>query len=135
MPAATIPFCSLDGLLERLDEDDRAGDALLSVARQNLKLLMEESLELDRTAQLGRARSQRIPGAGYRNGYYERDLESGFGVIRQLRVPRLRQGHLEQQVFARYQRRQRDVERFIRSLFFAGVSTRGVGEVLEILWG
>jgi putative transposase len=135
MPAATIPFSSLNGLLEKLDQDDRAGDALLSVAREHLKLLMEASLELDRTAQLGRGRSQRIPGAGYRNGYYERDLESGFGVIRHLRVPRLRQGRLEQQVFERYQRRQRDVERFIRALFFAGVSTRGVGEVLEILWG
>jgi putative transposase len=135
MPAATIPFCSLDGLLERLDEDDRAGDALLSVAREHLKLLMEASLEVERSAQLGRARSQRVPGAGYRNGYYQRDLETGFGIIRQLRVPRLRQGGLEQQVFERYQRRQRDVERFIRALFFAGVSTRGVGEVLEILWG
>jgi putative transposase len=135
MPATSIRFCSLNGLLEGLDQDDREGDALLSAARENLKMLVEETLELDRTAQLGRARHERKAGAGYRNGYYERDLETGFGVLRQLRVPRLRHGGLEQGLFERYQRRRRDVERFVRALFFAGVSTRAVGEVLEILWG
>jgi len=135
MPAGTIPLCSLNGLLEGLDQDDREGDALLSVARRHLKMLMETSLELGRTAQLGRVRYARRAEGAYRNGYYERDLETGFGLIRQLRVPRLRRGRLEQRFFERYQRRRREVERFVRALFFAGVSTRAVAEVLEILLG
>ena len=136
MPVATIPVSSLNGLLENLDQDDRQGDALLSAVRQNLKMLVESSLELDRTAQLGRARHERKSCAlVYRNGYYERDLETGFGLIRRLKVPRLREGRLEQQLFERYRRRRCEVERFVQTLFFAGVSTRGVGEVLEILLG
>lgn len=136
MPATAIPLCSINGLLEGLDQDDREGDALLSVARQQLKMLIESSLELSRTAQLGRLRYERKPErAGYRNGYYERDLETGFGLIRQLQVPRLRHGSLAQQLFERYQRRRPEVERFIRALFFAGVSTRAVAEVVEILLG
>lgn len=136
MPATTIPFSNLNGLLEGLDRDDREGDALLSVARQQLKMLIESSLELSRTSQLGRVRYERLPeGAGYRNGYYERDLETGFGLVRQLQVPRLRHGSLDQQLFERYQRRRPEVERFIRALFFAGVSTRAVAEVVEILLG
>ena len=99
-------------------------------------MLVESSLELDRTAQLGRARHERKSCAlVYRNGYYERDLETGFGLIRRLKVPRLREGRLEQQLFERYRRRRCEVERFVQTLFFAGVSTRGVGEVLEILLG
>ena len=143
MPVSVLPFGSLQGLLESLDADDREGDALLSTVRQNLKLLVEASLELDRTAQLGRVRHARLGRAApvaygeraYRNGYYCRDLETGFGLIERLRVPRLRQGNLQQSVFERYHRRRGEVERFVRALFFAGVSTRGVGEVLEILLG
>lgn len=135
MPATTIPVSSLNGLLEGLDRDDREGDALLSAVRENLKMLVEASLELDRTAQLGRLRNERKADADCRNGYYQRELETGFGLIRQLRVPRLRRGRLDQRLFARYQRRRCEVERFVRALFFAGVSTRGVGEVLEILLG
>jgi putative transposase len=105
-----------------------------------MKLLIESGLELDRTAQLGCARHARnAQRTAYRNGYYSRDLESGFGLIRDLRVPRLRVGSrsrsLEQHLFERYHRRRPEVERFVRTLFFAGVSTRAVGEVLEILLG
>lgn len=142
MPLATIPLSSMEGLLAQLDTDDREGDALLSAVRHNMKMLIETSLELDRTAQLGRARHERKPAClqrGYRNGYYERDLETGFGLIRQLKVPRLREGsrspRLDQHLFERYQRRRAEVERFVRALFFGGVSTRAVGEVLEILLG
>ena len=80
MPAATIPLSSLNSLLETLDGDDREGDTLLSAVRQNLKMLIETTLELDRTAQFGRARHERKPGAGYRSGDYERDLTTHEGV-------------------------------------------------------
>ncbi len=135
MPLATIPVETLSDLLANLDDDDREGDALLSAVRSNLKMMIEMSLEVDRTAQLGRARNERKPGAGYRNGYYERELETGFGLIRELRVPRLRAGRLEQRLFDRYQRRRCEVERMVRAFFFAGASTRAVGEVLEIFLG
>jgi len=148
MPVSTIPafpVTSLQGLFENLDRDDREGDALLSAVRRSMKMLIETGLELDRTAQLGCARHARVAAKeriGYRNGYYPRDLETGFGLIRDLQVPRLREAgkgtssiSLEHKLFERYRRRRCEVERFVRALFFAGVSTRTVGEVLQILLG
>jgi len=41
----------------------------------------------------------------YRNGYYYRDLDTQFGAVRGLRVPRLRFGRMQYQALRNYQRR------------------------------
>jgi transposase-like protein len=50
-------------------------------------------------------------------------------------VPRLRQGGAEYQVFTRYHRRQAQVDELLRDMFLAGISTRRVGETLEVILG
>ncbi len=50
-------------------------------------------------------------------------------------MPRLRKGGLRTKVFARYRRRWKSVDNYIRSLFLGGASTREVGELVERLWG
>jgi putative transposase len=52
-----------------------------------------------------------------------------------LRVPRCRKPGFQPTLFARYQRRQREVDQFIRTLFFLGVSSRDVQEAVELLLG
>jgi transposase-like protein len=69
-----------------------------------------------------------------RNGYYARDLETSVGPIAELLVPRTR-GGFRTQLFERYHRRQHDIDASIGEMFVRGVSTRGVGEVLEQLNG
>lgn len=111
-------------------------DDLLSLARRQLKVLLETSLDLELTAYLGCSRSARsLQRLDYRNGYYTRDLETGLGVLEQLRVPRCRSGGFQPSLFERYRRRRKEVEGFVRTLFFLGVSTRGVSEALEVLLG
>jgi transposase-like protein len=72
---------------------------------------------------------------GRRNGYYRRRLTSPYGVL-SLRVPRLRRGGVDcSLVFERYRRRCRDVDRVLRRVFLAGVSTRDAAGLAEQLWG
>jgi transposase-like protein len=68
----------------------------------------------------------------YRNGYRYRDLLTTYGSIR-LRVPRLRKANFKTRVFANYQRRMAAVDRALKDIFLAGVSTRRVGEALSCL--
>jgi putative transposase len=72
---------------------------------------------------------------GRRNGYYHRRLTTPYGVL-SLRVPRARGLALDPSfVFARYGRRQADVDRLLRRMFLTGTSTRDAAELAEQLWG
>jgi len=136
MPQSPVLSQPLSALVEPLDRESFFGEDLLSLVRSQFKSFLEMSLDLELTAHLGCSRHQRTDGRqGYRNGYYTRDLETGFGLLEQIKVPRCRTAGFQPSLFQRYQRRRAEVDRFAQALFFAGVSTRGVGEVLEVLLG
>ncbi len=104
--------------------------------RRLVKTLLEGALEEELTVLLEAARYRRTETRqGYRNGFYERDLVTQYGIVTGLRVPRRRAGEAEHSVFSGYQRRQAQVDLLIRDVFLAGVATRRVGEVLEGLLG
>jgi putative transposase len=67
----------------------------------------------------------------YRNGCYRRDLDTQFGAIRGLRVPRPRQGGVDYQALERYSRRAPWVNQLVQEMFVAGVSTRRVRQIVE----
>ena len=69
-----------------------------------------------------------------RNGYYERRLISQYGLL-QIRVPRIREGKVTFRTLSRYRRYSGEIGEMIRGLFFAGVSTRRMGKVLEHILG
>ena len=104
--------------------------------RRMLKQLMEGALEEEMVVLLGAGRYRRTETrAGYRNGFYHRDLATQIGIVKGIRVPRARGLHADHAAFERYQRRQAEVDRLIRETFLKGVSTRQVGAVLEGLLG
>lgn len=70
----------------------------------------------------------------HRNGHYTRDLDTTFGHVADLPVPRTRRGY-KTQLFDRYQRRQAELDGAISAMFIRGISTDGVGEVVEGLTG
>lgn len=103
--------------------------------RLAIRLTMIDLLEDEVTAFIGAAPYQR--GAGrrdQRNGYYPRDLGTTVGQLKDLPVPRTRQG-FRTQLFERYQRRQTQLDAAIGDMFVFGVSTARVGEVVETLAG
>ena len=69
----------------------------------------------------------------YRNGYYYRNLDTEFGPMNKLQIPRSRLGLFRTKVFSWYQRRQAAVNQAICNTFLAGVSTIDVSLTLKPL--
>ena len=120
----------------KADVDDDFWQEAQTKQRQLLKTFLEGALEEEMVDLLAAGRYRRTEArVGYRNGFYERDLITQFGIISGLRVPRRRSGEGESAVFSHYQRRQAQVDVLIREVFLAGVATRRVGEVLQAVLG
>jgi transposase-like protein len=99
-----------------------------------VKELMESTLKEELTLHAGRMPYERSDKDGiYRNGHYSRSLVTQFGIICDIRVPRLREGTFKTKVFRRYKRYQDVIEDLVEGIFLAGVSTRRVGEAVAKL--
>lgn len=122
---------TLTELLYSVNESEDPIDAILAGCLGSVKRVLEGVMEAERDAFCGIEPSRRgCSRRDYRNGYYERDFESCFGVLKKLRVPRTRSGKFRCSLFAKFARRQRKVNELIRSLFLCGISQRSVAEVL-----
>jgi putative transposase len=66
-----------------------------------------------------------------RNGYYHRSLDTKYGKIENLSVPRDRNGDFQTQFFEPYQRRDSWLEQAIIKMYQSGMSTREVGKFIE----
>jgi len=101
--------------------------------KQLLNSLLEKTMEEEVVVYTGAEWNQKLTlRIDYRNGYRYRDLLTTHGNMR-LRIPRLRKANFRTKVFANYQRRMRAVDRALKDIFLAGVSTRRVGEALSCL--
>jgi putative transposase len=87
--------------------------------------LDEEMIQYTQTQPYQRAGANRMD---YRNGYYCRNLDTTFGPIERITIPRSRQGLFKPSVFKRYQRRQEAVNDVVCNVFLRGISTRDVAE-------
>jgi putative transposase len=111
-------------------------DGIFDECRGSMQGFLEGVMRAECDHHLGFDRYERgIPKQDSRNGYYERDLESVFGLMEDLRIPRTRNNTFQTKLIKRYKRRQKQVERFIREMYVRGVSTRRIGEVLTPLLG
>lgn len=104
-------------------------------ANRSLKYWVEQSLGDAINRKIGVGWYSRGDGrAGYRNGYYERLLVTPYGSV-PIRVPRLRSGSYEHQLFGRQELFTREVSDLLMDVYLAGVSTRRVGETLKKVLG
>ena len=125
-----------DLLLSLGDTGEDPLDFLFDELRLSVKAFLEETLRAECDMHLGFAPYERGLGRpDSRNGYYERDLETVFGLLEDLQIPRTRKNTFQTKLIAKYQRRQKLVERLIREMFVQGVSTRRVRDVLRPLLG
>ncbi len=70
----------------------------------------------------------------YRAGHYERGLTTTSGQVT-LRMPKLKGMRFATAIIERYKRREASVEEAMIEMYLAGVSTRRIEDVSEILWG
>jgi len=102
--------------------------------RQAVRLTLMTVLEEEVAAVTGTQRYERTKARrDYRNGQYERGLVTSVGAVT-LAVPRTRQGFVTE-VFRHYQRRQAELDQAMGAMFVKGVSTLGVGVIVEQLTG
>jgi putative transposase len=92
--------------------------------------LDEEMIQYMQTQPYQRAKANRLD---YRNGHYYRNLDTTFGPVERITVPRSRQGLFRPSVFQRYQRRQETVNDVVCNVFLRGISTRDVAGALKPL--
>jgi len=117
-------------------------DPIEAGVRDRVRGFIEELLEQELTAVLGRDRHERSADApgGYRNGTRERRLLGSFGPV-QISVPRARlaaEGGGTQEwrsaALPRYARMTRQVEALIAGAYLAGTNTRRVKRALAALF-
>ena len=70
----------------------------------------------------------------YRAGHYERKLMTTSGEVT-IRMPKLKGMRFTTAIIERYRRRETSVEEAMIEMYLAGVSTRRIEDVSEILWG
>ena len=118
-------------------------DPIEAGIRDRVRGFIQELLEQELTAALGRGKSERASGEprGYRNGTRERQLLGSFGPVA-LEVPRARMaaadGGTEEwrsTALPRYGRMTRQVEALIAGAYLAGTNTRRVKRALAALFG
>ena len=108
-----------------------------------LDRMVRKSVEETLNAMLD-AEADEIPGAAryersgerkaYRAGHYERDLTVKAGKM-SLKVPKLKGAVFSSAVIERYRRREERVEEALIDMYLAGVSTRQVDDISQLLWG
>ena len=104
--------------------------------RKLTKSFMEDTLDEEMIQYQQRERYQRTKQrVDYRNGYYQRDLDTTLGPIENICVPRSRHGLFKTTVFKRYQRRQQAVNEVVCNAFLRGISTREVAGALKPILG
>jgi transposase-like protein len=100
-----------------------------------VRLTLIEILEDELAVQVGAGRYERTAQRrDHRIGQRRRSLGTSIGMIEDLPVPRTRRG-FQTQLFAKYQRRQLELDRLIGDMFIQGISQAAVGQVLENLNG
>ena len=109
---------------------------IASTLKQGLKRLLESLLEDEVTSKVNAKRYERDPRRqGYRGGHYFRDLVTRYGLMENLRVPRIAEGSAEFELFNKYERRRPEVDAAIGRLFLQGVSTRRLKAIARELFG
>jgi len=108
------------------------GDLLRNMVQTVLQSILEEEME----HHVGAAHHARSPErVAHRNGYKPRTITSRVGAI-ELAVPQVRGGEpYHPSMFARWQRSERALLVACSEMYFMGVSTRKVSNVLEKMGG
>ena len=116
------------------DENAVRGE-LRELGRRTVEDTINALLEEEADDLVKAGRYERTAGReAYRAGHYERDLTTTSGQVT-LKMPKLKGVRFATAVIERYKRRETSVEEAMIEMSLAGVSTRRIEDVSEILWG
>ena len=105
------------------------------MVRKSVEETLNAMLDAEADEITGAARYERSgERKAYRAGHYERDLTVKAGKM-SLKVPTLKGAVFSSAVIERYRRREESVEEALIDMYLAGVSTRQVDDISQLLWG
>ncbi len=132
----TVPSSTQEQPAPALPDQQTFQQFLRELARSAVRVVLEGVMREELDALIGVGWGACSPKRkGYRNGSYSRDLVTSSGRIKEIKVPRDREGQFHTQVFDRYSRYEPQVAQGLTEMFVAGVSTHKVGEVAQTLLG
>lgn len=104
--------------------------------KKRVKVCLERALGEEVGRRVGCRRYERSSDRlDYRNGHYVRDLLTSYGWIEGIEVPRMRSGGYEHGLFARYRRRQRQLDWLLLEAFLLGHATRKTRRLFKSAFG
>lgn len=117
-----------------LNEESLKAD-LRELVRSTVEEMLNGLLEEEAGDLVGAERYERTADReAYRAGHYERRLTTTSGEAT-IRMPKLKGVRFTTAIIERYRRRETSVEEAMIEMYLAGVSTRRIEDVSEILWG
>ena len=117
-----------------LNEESLKTD-LRELVRRTVEELLNGLLDEEAGDLVGAERYERTAEReAYRAGHYERKLTTTSGEVT-IRMPKLKGMRFTTAIIERYRRRETSVEEAMIEMYLAGVSTRRIEDVSEILWG
>ena len=106
-----------------------------TMVREKVERIVNAMLDAEADEIANAARYERTgERKAYRAGHYERKLTAKAGRLA-LKVPKLKGAVFESAVIERYRRREQSVEESLIDMYLAGVSTRQVDDISQVLWG
>jgi transposase-like protein len=110
------------------ETNDYLTELVVQFVKEKIELIMKE--EIRNFIQVDHADTPNT-----RNGYYSRTLNTRFGKIDALQVPRDRLGEFQTQMFEPYHRRDGWLEEAVIHMYKGGMSTREVAHFVESIIG
>ena len=116
------------------NEESLKGD-LRELVRKTVEDTLNGLLEEEAGDLVGSGRYERTADQeAYRAGHYERKLATTSGEVA-IRMPKLKGMRFTTAIIEHHRRRESSVEEAMIEMYLAGVSTRRIKDVSEILWG
>lgn len=116
-------------------DEQAVKDELRELVRKTIEETINAMLDEEADQLVGAGPYERTDErAAYRAGHYERGFTTTSGRVT-LKMPKLKGMRFATAVIERYKRRETSVEEAIIEMYLAGVSTRRIEDVSEILWG
>lgn len=116
-------------------DEDAVRNELRELVRKTVEDTLNALLEEEADDLIGAERYERTADReAYRAGHYERGLTTTSGQVT-LKMPKLKGMRFTTAIIERYKRREISVEEAMIEMYLAGVSTRRIEDVSEILWG
>ena len=117
-----------------LNEESLKSD-LRELVRKTVEDTLNGLLEAEADDLVGAERYERTAEReAYRAGHYDRGLTTSSGEVT-IRMPKLKGARFTTAIIERHRRRESSVEEAMIEMHLAGVSTRRIEDVSEILWG